>query len=83
MKNQTKVLLLSILAFIFFLPNPGVSQSAETYFKEGESLSRAGNYEGAIAAYGKSIAADSTYFNAYLRRGFCYGLQQNYEMQLV
>lgn len=80
MKNQTKLWVLSFIGFLFLNSTLVRAQSAETFFKEGESKSRSGDYEAAIASYTKAIAADSTYYNAYLRRGFCFGLQEKYDL---
>lgn len=80
MKNQTKLLLLSILSLIFFIPFSGYSQTAESLFKEAESKFKANDLDAAIAGYTQAIEKDSTYFNAYLRRGFCHGLKQNYDL---
>jgi|688.fasta_scaffold103168_5 tetratricopeptide (TPR) repeat protein len=83
MKNQTKLWVLSFLTLLFFNNPFAAAQSAESFFKEGESKSKAGDYEAAIVSYTKAIQADSTYYNAYLRRGFCYGLQEKYDLAVA
>lgn len=48
-------------------------------FKAGEQLASSGNYQGAVDAYTKALAADPEDLNALLRRGFAYGILKEYE----
>ena len=53
-------------------------QSAEGWFQKGLTLGRAGDNEGAIAAYEQSVALDPEHFRAWFNLGSRYGkLQQN------
>ncbi len=75
--NSIKSMYLFIL--LSSLPMLAYAQTAEDFFKEGEAKSRQSNYEAAIEEYTKAISVDAQYWNAYLKRAFCYGLIQNYE----
>jgi len=54
------------------------AQTAEDYFKEGEAKSKQRNFVAAIDEYSKAISADPKYWNAYVKRAFCYGLTDQY-----
>lgn len=54
------------------------AQTAEDYFKEGEAKSKQRNFTAAIEEYSKAILKDSLFWNAYVKRAFCYGLTEQY-----
>lgn len=74
-----------ILIFLLFLfpATFSFAQNAETLFNKAEAEFTNGKYEAAAALYTKVIAADPENVNAYLRRGFCYSVQQKYEQAIA
>jgi tetratricopeptide (TPR) repeat protein len=56
------------------------AQTAEDFFKEGEAKSRQRNFSEAIEQYSKAIKKDSMMWNAFLKRAFCYGLTEQYDL---
>ena len=59
------------------------SQDGESFFKKGELKFNAGKYKEAIADYNDAIKADPKVVNYYLRRAFCYGMEQKYELSIA
>lgn len=54
------------------------AQTAEDHFKSAETQYNLANYKEAITLYTKAIEVDPKYENAYLRRAFCYSVNQQY-----
>jgi tetratricopeptide (TPR) repeat protein len=50
-----------------------------TLFKQGEEAYRTGAYAKAIGLFDRVLQLDHEHLNAYLQRGFCHSLQQDYE----
>lgn len=67
--------LLFVLAFSLF----GKAQTAEEFFKEGEAKSKQRNFAAAAEEYTKAIKSDPKFWNAYVKRAFCYGLTEQYD----
>lgn len=76
MNGLKKLVLTCISYFIYFTC---IGQSAEDFFKEGEAKSKQRDFPAAIEQYSKAILKDSTFWNAYLKRAFCYGLTEQYD----
>jgi tetratricopeptide (TPR) repeat protein len=75
--HSYKKLVFTILSFfIYFSVN---AQSAEDFFKEGEAKAKQRDFNGAIEQYSLAIKRDSTMYNAYVKRAFCYGLTEQYD----
>ena len=72
-----RLILLVFSAVLFSLS--GFSQNAEGTFNKAEDLFANGMYQEASELYSKVIAADAENVNAYLRRGFCNSVLQNYD----
>ncbi|MCB0773237.1 MAG: tetratricopeptide repeat protein [Flavobacteriales bacterium] len=51
----------------------------EDLFREGEQAYRNGAYPKAIGLFTQVLEQDPDHLNAYLQRGFCHSLQQEYE----
>ena len=68
-----------IFLFFFIFSVQLNAQTAEDYFKEGEARSRQQKYTEAIIEYSNAIKKDPKFWNAYLKRAFCYGLTEQYD----
>lgn len=75
MNNLKKIFISTILLAFSYLCN---AQTADEFFKEGEAKSKQRNFTEAIEQYSKAIIRDSTMWNAYVKRAFCYGLTEQY-----
>lgn len=73
MKKMLLALLLSVLA------NIGSAQDIDVIFGNAENLFANGDYQNAANLYTKVLLVDSENMNAYLRRGFCNSVLQNYD----
>ncbi|HEX2617440.1 MAG TPA: tetratricopeptide repeat protein, partial [Flavobacteriales bacterium] len=52
-------------------------------FHQGEVAYNSGAYAKAIGLFDQVLAKDPEHLNAYLQRGFCHGLQHEYEAAVV
>src|SRR5262245_33217550 len=50
---------------------------AEVDYQRGSAMQKAGNYDGAIAAYGECLQKDPQYVNAYKDRALCFFIKGN------
>lgn len=73
-------LLTIVLLFVFSLK--GFSQTADQFFKTGEIKYNARKYQEAIEDYSKAIMLDSTKVNYFVRRGFCYSVQEQFDLAI-
>jgi tetratricopeptide (TPR) repeat protein len=73
LKNITLFLLITL---VFSITK---AQTAEDFFKEGEAKSKQRDFSAAIEEYSKAIDKDPKFWNAYVKRAFCFGLTDNYE----
>jgi tetratricopeptide (TPR) repeat protein len=55
------------------------AQTAEDYFKEGEAKSKQRDYVAAVEQFTKALKSDPKFWNAYVKRAFCYGLTEQYD----
>ncbi len=70
---------LSALLFLFVISLNSMAQTAEDDFKEGEARSKQRNFLAAISEYSKAIDKNPKFWNAYVKRAFCYGLTEQYD----
>ena len=58
---------------------PTVTDSARTYFNQGEEYSKKGNWNLAIQAYLQAVRLDAKFVEAWNNLGFCYRKVQQYD----
>lgn len=66
-----------------YIQNQGVHQDAETLFYKGLVLGERGDYDGAIAAYGKSIEKNPNIAVTYTNRGNAYYKKSDYDKAIA
>ena len=68
---------------LLFSANLSLAQSSEETFTQAESQFASGKYATASALYTKVIAAEPENINAFLRRGFCYSVEKQYDKAIA
>ncbi|MGB0917910.1 MAG: tetratricopeptide repeat protein, partial [Flavobacteriales bacterium] len=75
--NSLRTLVTVILCFAAY--NMGLAQTDNALFNTAENLFANGKYKEAKELYTQVISADKENVNAYLRRGFCNSVLQDYD----
>ncbi|HAP68687.1 MAG TPA: hypothetical protein DCR04_03000 [Flavobacteriales bacterium] len=68
---------------LLFLTTFSLAQSSEEIFTQAESQFASGEYAMASALYTKVITAETENLNAFLRRGFCYSVEKQYDKAIA